>query len=126
MPTFSRDNAEDIKVAVITIAFISRHSRSGSARGIRGGRSVETLIRDGAHGIKFFRSSRAHLVIPAETGDNVSGLGDEQEVVHALQGLADAVAAAVAAFGLARVVRCLLRATLHLQTEASAFQKVRD
>lgn len=45
----------------------------------------------------------------------MSGLGDEQEVVHALQGLADAVAAAVAALGLARVVRRLLRATLHLQ-----------
>lgn len=53
----------------------------------------------------------------------MSGLGDEQEVVHALQGLADAVAAAVAALGLARVVRRLLRATLHLQTEASPFQK---
>lgn len=55
----------------------------------------------------------------------MSGLRDEQEVVHALQGLADAVAAAVAALGFARVIRRLLRATLHLQTEASAFQKVR-
>jgi len=54
----------------------------------------------------------------------VSGLGDEQEVVHALQRFADAVAAAVTALGLARVVWHLLRATLHLQTEASAFQKV--
>jgi len=86
------------------------------------GRSVETLIRDGSHGIKFFRSSRAYLVIPAETGDSVSGLGDEHEVVHVLQRLADAMAAAVAALGLARVVRRLLRALLHLQTEA--FQKV--
>lgn len=55
----------------------------------------------------------------------MSGLGDEQEVVHALQGLADTVATAVAALGLARVVRRLLRATLHLQTEASPFQKMR-
>ena len=87
-------------------------------------RASKTLIRRGGHGIKFFRSSRAYLIIPTETGDNVSGLGDEQEVVHALQRLADAVAAAVAALGLARVVWRLLRATLHLQTEASAFQKV--
>jgi len=42
-PTFSRDNAEDIKVAVITIAFISLYSRSGSAREITA--AVETLIR---------------------------------------------------------------------------------
>jgi len=49
----------------------------------------------------------------------VSGLGDEQEVVHVLQGLADTVAATVAALGLARVVWSLLRATLHLQTDHS-------
>jgi len=47
----------------------------------------------------------------------VPGLGDEQKVIHALQGLADTVAAAVAALGLARVVRGLLRAAFHLQRE---------
>jgi len=45
------------------------------------------------------------------------GLGDEQKVIHALQGLADTVAAAVAALGLARVVRRLSRAAFHLRME---------
>lgn len=49
----------------------------------------------------------------------MSGLGDEQKVVHALHGLADAVAAAVTALGLARVVWSLFRATFHLQADAS-------
>lgn len=58
---------------------------------------------------------RIYLIIPAEASDDVTGLGDEQKVVHVLQGLvADAVTPAVPALRLARVVRTLLRAALHL------------
>jgi len=72
---------------------------------------------------KLFPAARAYLVISAETRDDVSGLGDEQKVIHALQGLAHTVAAAVAALGLARVVRGLSRATFDLRTETSATSK---
>lgn len=65
----------------------------------------------------------AHLVISAETRDNVSGLRDKQKVVHALHGLADAVAAAVTALGLARVVWSLFRTTFYLQTGAQQWCK---
>lgn len=58
--------------------------------------------------------TRAHLIISAETCDNVSGLGDKQKVVHVLHGLADAVAAAVTAFGLTWIVWSLFRATFYL------------
>lgn len=63
---------------------------------------------------KVFRRLRAHLVISAETRDNVPGLGDKQKVVHVLHRFADAVAAAVTALGLARIVWNLFRATFYL------------
>lgn len=69
---------------------------------------------------------RAYLVISAETCDNVSGLGDKQKVVHVFHGLADTVAAAVTALGLARIVWSLFRATFYLWTDASMMQIQND
>lgn len=57
-----------------------------------------------------------YLIISTKAGDDVTVLGDEQKVVHVLQGLvANAVTAAVSTFSFARVVRALFGAALHLR-----------
>lgn len=73
----------------------------------------------------FFPSHSFYLIISAETGDNVAGLGDEQKVVHTLQGLTDAMTTAIAALGLTRIVWGLSRAAFHLRVKShETFQQV--
>lgn len=56
-----------------------------------------------------------YLVISAKTRDNVTSLRYKQKVVHVLEGLADAVAAAVAALGFAWIIRDLSCTALYLR-----------